>query len=768
MPSNDSQIQALIRQFEQLQAPSSVSPEDEELDRRYFAVTGELRSSDLPKVAIESVLKLTRPQEDRLMEHIERLVRVTADDLGRDEVLQADSFSGIGSEGVPRSLLKDSTEERSHFAKRRYYDLSYHLKCDWREHVLGGIFTEYNFVVPMARRQIQQQISRARNYYFATDPWFSATPQGRSDDELAKEADRFLKYRSRKGGVKGVLGDGIHQSFVQGEAVMKTAFIDLSDFYETMARVAVTPQGQYIMAADGDFIFEHDKWEPLPAVDDISGEPLFDAATGAPVLSDQEVLARDGVTPKPAQLIFADRIITRALTRQRGAEVALVNFLDFICPLQAESVEEAEFCAHLYEQPALTLAQQILLRNPNPEQRSRVIEALRELAGASSQAKTGAMANRPELGEGRRMNQAETQGEPRVKLAEVYLRFDVRGDGHTPSIMVLYNTETQRPLYYDYVANITPDGRRPFHVLRASRAPGRWYGIGQMELLEGVQNMMDMFACRMAKATGDQGTFKMFNPHLTLEGQADPNLRYNDGRVYTPINKQVRIEDVFQSLVIQEPRIQEIQGLMEFLQQHALNLSGVGNVNDAQAAGLDSTSLATGIRNIDRTGQELFGPYLYSLEDGLTSTMIAWAALELFHLDEKEAYEYLEGETRMIGYLTSDKVRNLEMDIRLELTRYRNEQQDIQMAQAGELIEKYYALPMLIQQRTAGFYRQQLKLREIQNADELIDPIDPLISGMGMQGAPGTAVSQPIQPPTAVNPVTPVGPDMPGQAPPNL
>lgn len=771
MPSQDSQIQALVRQLEQFQASSdsNLSDDERELAQRYHDATGTHLHSNGPRVAIPSVLTLTREQEDRLMERIQEMVKVTADDMGRDEVLDADSYNGAGHEGVPKSLLKDSNEERSHFAKRRYYDLSYHLKCEWREFVLGGIFSEYNFVVPMARRLVQQQISRARNYFFATDPWFSATPQGKADDDLAKDVDRFLKYRARKANVDATLGDAIHQAFVRGEGILKTAFVDLSDFYETEARVAIGPAGELIVAEDGDFIYESDGWEPMPAIDPVTGEPLVDEM-GQPVLTNQRVLSRDGKTKRPAQLVFADRVITRALTRQRGADLALVNFLDFLCPRMAKSVEEAEFCAHLYEQPALNLAQQILLRNPTPEQRGRVIEALRELAGASSQAKTGAMSNRPELGEGYRDGQDQLPSEPRVKLAEVYLRFDVRGDGHTPSLFVLYNTETGRPLYYDYVANITPDGRRPFHIMRASRVDGRWHGIGQMELFEGMQNQLDMFACRIAKATSDQATLKIFNPHLTVEGQADPNLRYNDGRVYTAINQNVKIDQVFQSVIIQEPRIQEMRDWEEFLQQHMLNLGGVGNVNDAQAAGLDSSKLATGIRNMDSTGQELFGPFLYALKEGMSGAMTAWAKLELFHLDGEEVFEYLEGETRMVAYLTKDKVRNLEMDIRLELTRYRNEQQDLQMEQAGLIIEKFYSLPMLIQERTVGFYRQQLKLREVNNADELLEPIDPMLSGMGMQQAgPGGAMmpGAQVQPPTPSNPVTPVGAKSPGQAPPN-
>jgi len=651
--------------------PNIVSPEDAE------HAGGDAGAP--PRVAIPSVLSLTRAEEDRLADWIESRYRAVGAEMGREGALQPDfpgsdgaaEFSGI-EQGVPYDPLKARNLGRSFLAKRRLHELNYNLKVEWREVIYGGIFEETNYPVPMSRRLVQQQIARAQNYFFATDPWFTAGPEGRGDEGIAREVDRFAKYKARKNRVKGALCEAIRQAFIRGEGILKTSYVDEQDVYETVAEIGLGADGLPLVAEDEGYVYKD--------------TPEAEAAVG-----------------------FERRKVRKSLSLKRGASLELVHYLDFLCPLSAVSVQEADFCAHLYERPALHLAQQVLSRN-GEERRGVVSRVLRELAG-SGRAETAA-------------GDVSALGvEPRVKLAECYARFDVNGDGVEESLFVLYNTESRGLVYYDYLANVTPDGRRPFHIVRVNPVDNRWHGLSQMEVFEDQQTLVDLFLNRIVKATSDQATIKFWRPDRTREGEANPHLEYNNGTTLTP-KDHFRAEDILQTVTIYEPRIQDLMKVIEFAHQNTLNLSGVTGANDASAAGLDTQRTATGIRNLDRLGQELFGPYLQSLDEGLTGAVQAWIGLELAHLEGAEVYEYFEGDARVLGELSRERVRNIGVDVRLELTRYRNEQQDVQLNQSIELVRQFFGLPRELQVQLAPMYRQLLKLREIPDADRILAPVE--------------------------------------------
>jgi hypothetical protein len=693
-----------------------------------------------PRVMIQSALKITREQEDRLLEWAEARIKTLEGELGRDQISDSEWFSA------------DPTRARdaghTFMGRRQIYEMSFANQVDWREQILGSIFEESNYTVPISRRICQQQISRAINYFMGTDPWFTVSPVGETDKIRSEKTNQFARYKLRKSRLKKCLERAIYGAFIRGESVVKTVHVDKNVTYTTEAVVAVA-DGEPIIASDGDYIFQDDQAiEIAPPIPE--GE---DPTEFIPI----RVLARDQVTPMPTPDQFELREIERTITHYQGPSAEVVYWRDFLAPLNAPDIQDCDACAHLYDMPVMSLVDMVVQNNQMggeiSEQYAAGLKLIREIANESGAPSTNAMSPRPELNEsGTQVSGegAENQGfEPTTEIAEIYLRFDVNEDGRYEDIILVYDRKNEVPLFYDHVANITPDGKRPFRVVRINPVEGRWHGIGSMEIFEPIQKICDLAFNRWNFSQSQAGRVDLWRPYNTFEGQSNPNLEMNYGHAYTPLPDKTA-NDILESIYLEDIKGDDQQRIIEFNLQLAMNMSGVASANDSEMAGLDSTKLATGIRNIDRSGQELFGVYLSDLEEGIEDVTNLNVMVTLSNLREEELFEYFEGDVAQIDTLSPGEITYLDMNLRLEMTRYKAEQQMHQAQFSVQAIEKFYSYPPALQAFVAPFFIDLLKTYEVKNADAYIVPgVQTLPSGPGPleTGPQAVGQSQPASPP---------------------
>ena len=352
------------------------------------------------------------------------------------------------------------------------------------------------------------------------------------------------------------------------------------------------------------------------------------------------------------------------------------------------------------------------------------------------------MRPRPELREGTTTNPMQTKADPTLNIAEAYLSYDVDGDGAYEEVFLMIDLKTRRPIIYDHLPNVFPDAKRPFHVLVINPVEGRWHGIGMMEVFWEMQKFVDLTVNRWDLSLSQSGAVTFWHPELTVEGQANPALRLNTGETYRKRDPKTASQQIVERVWLHEFKGANLEHLVQFCAQMMTNMSGVSNVNDAAMAGLNTSKLATGVRNIDKSGQEQFAPFLSHLEPGITSVLEALLYLTLWQMDEVELYHVLEGDQVKPLVIQAIDVQHLKYEVELELTRYKSEQKVAEAQAARTCALNYYGLPVQLQERLAPLFREELRGYQVQDIDAIIQPLD--MNGAQIPGPHNTP--QPPQP----------------------
>jgi hypothetical protein len=718
------QIENLVNQAEELEkALESARPETNET-----ALGGGVPA----ETGFSSPYKLTEEQEKVLVEYACERLRKTETEMGRSLIRGVTWSSETGTMAAHESFL----------GRRQVYEWLYENNVEWRPTVMGGIFEHSNLIVPITRRIVRQMIAKAQKYFIGTDPWFSTFPQGPADRNVSERVEKYARWKFDKTKLKEAVAMILQMAFVRGECVVKTTHQRKESIFQRKAKVLVDVNGNDILAQDGDIITDMDSFVPGP-----------DGIT--------MILQRDGVTQQPMVPIYIEKTITRKIILHEGPTAEPVYYQDFVCPLNAVSVDDSDFCAHLYDAPVMELADfySKSKSEETPEaELARIqaaIEQIRLAAGETSNPKTAAKQARHERGEAEVTNDQEN---PTIEVAECYLRYDANGDGVMEEIMLMLDVRNRKALYYDYLANVTPDGKRPFTVVRINPVDGRWYGLGGVEQFKTSQDFIDLTINRLNFAQSASGRVTFWRPDATFEGSANPNLILNTGGTYT-LRPGFNAADALTYVTLPETKNQDLNFMLNYFTQLVQLESGVVHAGDQEFSGLPSSKLATGIRSIDQAGSEMFSQYLLSLESGLNQILNRLMSILLDNLDRLEAFSYLEGDAVSLISVTPEDVKDFNLNVKILLTRYHGEQQLQSNAQAANMVAQFYGLPPEVQQKVSLFYRQSLKALGVMEADSIIQPFEPppSINGMtpdgrvfgqaGSSGAPAKSVGSSRQVP---------------------
>ncbi len=677
---------------------------------------------DQPKVPFASALKLTADQEKKMLEHAFKRMKTLSNELGRDQTLDPTWWSGLSaSSNLALASQGLVVASETFMGKRCRFDATFLNDVTWRPYTLGpdSIFNSSNLTVPLVRRICRQMIARAKNAFFGSDPWFSVDPAPvpefdmQDDEGRAQRIERFCRFKLHETGSQDDKERAISRALVLGECAVKTSYVVRDQLFNVEAEVLVGVDGAAVRAQDGNYITRDDQY--------------VDAEDG----NGTRVLKRDGVTPEPMAPLFVTMPLNRRQVLFEGARSEPIFFKDFLCSITATDVQTADCVVHLYDKPVMEFVDLVVKRgmvgddtNERLGAAQKMIALIREMANNSPQPKAAVnQQNRPN--DNFQSPPATETGGPISEFAEFWMWYDANEDGVAENICLIADRNSQAPIYYDHVANMTTDGLRPIEIVRINPVEGRWYGLGIMELFESYGLITDLLVNRWNFSQSRAGRVDFWRPSDTLEGERDPGLKMNFGGTYTA-KPGIDIEQILKSVYLTDTKFEQIHEMIQFFMQLCMNESGVTNANDDQAAGMQSAKLATGIIEVAQSGDELFKPIIQDLRGPLERLVNREIDVTLANLNPVEVYTYLEGDTLGIDKLTPDDVRGLKFKTKISLTTMQNNQQLQMSAQAAALVEKFYMLTPEVQAKVAGFYRQQLRVLDPKcDADAAIQPNAP-------------------------------------------
>ncbi len=570
----------------------------------------------------------------------------------------------------------------------------------------GAVFTKSNESLNMIGSGIDYIRSRVVDEIFGSKPWFSADPRPRSECDvvLADQVVRHLQWKLGPDQInfEGIASDLITQACKLGECVAKVFYQTREERYERFATILWDAEREApVLDAQGEFIFRNAEGKPdrLPALEGEEWRP-----------------------GGRSSLEWREQIISETKVHYSGAKAVPLHYREFFCPLTAPSIDEADFvahrtsirfselCAHLGVTPD-ELAQR---PDESPEEGSGdyLIETLRRIRSEAVHIKSEA--GTPAPGEGSDTERLE--GDPELRLLEAYFEFDVREEGRPCRIFLLMAYDYELPVFWDYVANVTPNGRYPFEAVVINKEPHRWYGRSWFKKYEKFQQLIDKLLNQILYRNElAANPVKFRRKEAVVQWQDDQPMEIGPDKVFD-LNEGYSADDALQTARIPELDDQT-KYLLEMVVSSWRTRSGVTTATQGVFGGLPSERTATGVNQIVQSGATIFRPQVMDIKRGLEGVLRQVVDYQYSCQTGDETFSYRDGEQRVEEVLCREQLGNLQFHVELTLSRAHQLQRLEAARVAVDFFGRFLALPDAFKPVAAPLFATVYKSLEIDQAE---------------------------------------------------
>lgn len=606
-----------------------------------------------PRAPFVTNLELTREVEDMVNNRCTLALADMKDASGWTNTVDPEKFIYQGAQADP---FRMDVIDRRHFEKRALFKAISENDMKWRRWLYGDkqIFNEHNLCANICRRISMAQAAKGISYFFGSRPYFTCYPRQKAAEGLAKSLQKVGESKMDKSLSSQALRDAIGESFNFGESVLKTTFERRMTLSKKKGRVMVTADGAFIFGDDGDYIIAG-----KGTADQVNTDLFQITEDGITVLK------RDGVTVIPPGARFAQSLVARRTIHYQGPRIEKLLSRSFFCPLNAKTIQEADYCCHIYDLTPVQIAS-YFTDSQTAAELMQSVQVLQKIAGVQPYGSFDPASP----------STAGTQNAT-LEVQEFYIRVDADQDGNTEDVCFVRvgpKGGEMVPIFYDYTENVTSTKQRPFHCVRPIPRDGRWTGIGAIELFLEYQKIIDLMLNRWSKSVSGSGFMTFFRAEAFEETSGDnPDLTLNDGNTYRLKEGHGPIENNVQRIYLTNSIGPEFKELMEFFLQLAVNESGVLTANDGNTAGLASSELATGLRQMDAAGNELYAVYVSSLEQGIESAINAFITTLYDKISTREAAIVMANNVPQEYEVFPRDVAGLDLEVSVVLAKFKSE-----------------------------------------------------------------------------------------------
>ena len=635
----------------------------------------------------------------------------TALTLTEDQLQRMVRYVRDRIEGIDESRNNGWLADRERFDREWDDDFSHR---EWE----NAVFAKSNESLNMIGSGVDYIRSRLIEEIFGGKPWFSADPRqpDGADPIVAEQVGRHLRWKLGPDQIdfEAVSADLVSQACKLGECVAKLFYKTEEETFERIASILWDAQANApVLTPDGEFVFEDGPLDTL-AQALVDGEPgeMLEWHPGEP----GELVSPEALPPG---LCWKEQIVSDRTVRYSGAKAVPLHYKEFYCPLNAPSVHEADFVAHMTSMRLSELCGHlgISLDDATAEEEESadgyLKRALCQIRAAGAEPKPDS--EQPRAGEGEEIPVADA--DPEFRMVEAYFRFDARGDGRPCRVFLMVAYDYDVPIFWDYIANVTPDGKYPFEAVAVNKEPHRWYGKSWFKKYERFQHLIDKLTNQILYRNDlAANPVKFRRKEAVVQWQDDQPFEIGPDKVFD-LNDGYTAEDALQTA-----RIPELDEQTKFLLEMVISnwrmRAGVTTATQGTFGGLPSERTATGISQVAATGTTMFKPQLMEVKRGLEAVLRQVVEYQYAYLDADETFTYMEGDERRLGLLSREKVRDLEFNVELTLTLFKQNQNLDASRMAVDFFGQFLAVPDAFKRVAAPLFTTVYKSLQIDNADD--------------------------------------------------
>lgn len=578
------------------------------------------------------------------------------------------------------------------------------------------LYEKVNSSDNVPQRAIRVFKAKANAKLLNTEPWFTVGQSRRGkEDPRIKLVDEYYHELIEEAEGRQALTQAIQGASIRGVQVLKIT--SRVDQVHKRADVRVLLIGGHVLAdSAGRPVTDQDEWQDDPESPEgariLKRDPRI-RIIGEPDLSD------------PVNIPVTD-------TMRRGLAIDCKPWQDFYCSPMARSIHEAD-CFDVYDLDVDDMLSRMYAGGGKLSEAAQAwLESIRKDDGTAKTDSGQAQENRGEREEPK-------DSRPKTQIAEGWIKLDADGDNRAEELHVVMDVDREVPIYYNYMQEASPTGRKPYALLRAIPLEERWYGVGFYELLDNQHKFIDRQRNRIDARSGTTGHILMKRAGAFRDEKFGVPVGFNKGRFYT-VEDGIEFQDAVGAFTL-PPIADQLWKMLESERQNAQLLSGTLTPQDQDFSNSPGADTLGGLELMAKESEILNDDALQGLILGIRDTLDQGARVTLTpeHFDLSKCTDIMEEDAAAVqSWVAEGQGRTLSRRIKLLLTKTRSLQQLQANKQAIEILAQWDMLLPEQQIRYKDIYIDILNSLEVDSPDEVLGDPKLRLEAMMAAGATNT------------------------------
>jgi hypothetical protein len=570
-----------------------------------------------------------------------------------------------------------------------------------------SIFAHSNLSVPLTSLVVDHFMARAEDEITGTSPYFKFDAQGPADLESAEAFDKYFNWKiETRAETRARLEESYLHIFVQRAVIMKAVYEEeVSTWYDHERNALFNNETQAFEEIPGEGPLLEGESQFLPEHNPMTGETEMRLATDPTM---QMVPGVHQFQP------FPEGVPTQ-MVKYKGPRSKVIDSDRFLCPSAAESIEESDIVVEIYDKD-LNWAKEIFLER-EWYSLGDYLEHLRKDAN-------------PRSLDGKDDSQKEnltfdSERNPSIPVLECWMKRDVLGLGHKQDFCVFIDSETKKPLFYEYVAKLTPDNRIPYSCVSIGKERNKWCGYSLPERITTFQNYIDkQFNAQSYRNELSANPIIGVNPQAVEDEPEDVEL--HAGKIFE-LKDQYSIDDFIGFSQMPQADI-KTQELIDFVFGIVQLWLGVSNMAQGDYQALAPANTATGVEATLQEASKIGRRWMRRIVRGFEDHLTKMVQVAMATMDEEEVFEYMEGDVRAFATMTPEMIENLDVNVRVILSQDQGQRAIEKANLALQTQERYFQSPPEMRMYMRPMLKRILDAMGYENTDELLPleaPPDP-------------------------------------------